>query len=777
MGTEETIKRLSALREENAGQGGGAAATIDRLRALREPEEEDAGTFNLLDMSRQVAQGLTFDFADDAEALLAGVVGYDADEYQRQVNERNRAYEERNPWTSFGLRVGGGVAGGGLAGAGLRAVGRGVGGMVGRGLESAGRGADYLFNVRPQAGASIAQTVGAGARAGAAGGALAGAGAADGGLEQRALGAIEGSVWGAGGGAVLAPAFRALGGVVGRASDEVAGSGDAPNRGVAQADRMISRRFNELGIDAEGMMAEVFGDMGAKANAVGPVVARQIVRGWANGEKASEIASKTFNPKTEKPYGVDTIKKYLGQIEARTGKGRGLVDLVDDHNTSLGRPLVAAARAAYSRGGQEMGVIEESLRARQAGTQERLVEEIEGATGANANAVRQSLGDRGSASDGLRSSYEALQDAPPIWLSSPTAGRVRGMVGDQVIAPLRRNSQEFRRAEQAARDDLANDAAINGLFRPGRDGQNQRLENLYRDEDYFDFNLIDQIQKNIRAQAVGGSANNFARGRIFATRQKFLNWADSLFDDEEAFGSSFKKLRDTYRDRIVNVEAFELGAAVARQSSQSVSEGLEQFLQRRRAGLLNKGEEQAFRRGAGAGLIDRVMRQFTGSKPSGALQTPEMDLKLKDIFGDERGGRLADAFARERAMSDRVNYITRGSQTAATLEGLQQDKARGLWSRVANPMRLIEDAAEWIDSQVAAGKYREAARLLSTTDERQAIQILDRIARMQRNIEARDTMAAEAAARASRKISEQGGRESATDRRDAYYDSEARRER
>lgn len=137
-------------------------------------------------------QGITFGLADEAEAAMTAIPRMIKDRvgpieaYKRQdalIDEQRRRGEAKYPLQNIGLQVAGGAATG-AAGAGLK-----LGTVAARALPGAAKVASKVTGVAPR--------VIPGAASGAGYGALYGVGTAEGGLKERAAGALSGGATGA----------------------------------------------------------------------------------------------------------------------------------------------------------------------------------------------------------------------------------------------------------------------------------------------------------------------------------------------------------------------------------------------------------------------------------------------------------------------------------------------------------------------------------------------------------------------------------------------------
>lgn len=180
-------------------------------------------------LARQAAQGLTFGFADEAEAGLRSLGGADYSEAVERIRGENQAFAEENPIASLAANVAGGVV----------PFVAGPGAALARAAVAAPRMLGPTGNVARSAG------LGAGT------GAVAGAGAAEGDLGDRAGGAAAGAAFGAGAGAVAAPAAAG----VGRVLDRVTGRNQAQGPRNITGGQQAVLAAERIGVDVPRAMA------------------------------------------------------------------------------------------------------------------------------------------------------------------------------------------------------------------------------------------------------------------------------------------------------------------------------------------------------------------------------------------------------------------------------------------------------------------------------------------------------------------------------------------
>lgn len=199
---------------------------------------------------RQVANGVTFGFADEIAAGLGaatGIGGKFGDYGGNLAAQRgqDKAFEAQYPAAATTAQVGGGILG---------AVGAGkLVGAAGRAIQGAEASPQIVKNVvtaaenTPQ----LAKYAGGGAVAGG----LSGAGFADGDLEDRAIGAATGGVIGGALGTVLPVAVSGVGKVVGAATRPVT---DRIGQGPARvADRKVAQAFERDGKTVDEVSARL----------------------------------------------------------------------------------------------------------------------------------------------------------------------------------------------------------------------------------------------------------------------------------------------------------------------------------------------------------------------------------------------------------------------------------------------------------------------------------------------------------------------------------------
>ena len=290
-----------------------------RLARAAQAEEtpvraSDLGRFGRMmdDLARSVAQGATFNFADEFAAFMSDLTGVGGQAPEAQgYEERLAAERARDVQIPSEVAIPGQIAG--AVGAGLAAA-----------PLAAARGA--------MAAPSLARIAGRGAVAGAAGGGLAGAGAAEGGLTERASGAATGAGLGALTGGVAGPATAVVARLAGRLRARLTQPGmTAAKRRALQkvataleaeeiTPEMAQARLRRMG--EEGVLADIGTEAGplqglarAAGQAPGPgrTIAqrnllgrtrrqtrrvRGLIRRLVSGEKAADVSEGVINQRS-----------------------------------------------------------------------------------------------------------------------------------------------------------------------------------------------------------------------------------------------------------------------------------------------------------------------------------------------------------------------------------------------------------------------------------------------------------------------------------------------
>lgn len=199
---------------------------------------------------RQVANGVTFGFADEIAAGLGAATGIGGKfgDYEGNLaaqRGQDKAFEEQYPVAATTAQVGGGIVG--ALGAGKLV------GAAGRAIQGADAAPQIVKNAvtAAQNAPQLAKYAGGGAAAGG----LSGAGFADGDLEDRAIGAATGGVIGGALGTALPVAVSGVGKLVGAATRPVT---DRIGQGPARvADRKVAQAFERDGKTVDEVSARL----------------------------------------------------------------------------------------------------------------------------------------------------------------------------------------------------------------------------------------------------------------------------------------------------------------------------------------------------------------------------------------------------------------------------------------------------------------------------------------------------------------------------------------
>ena len=301
---------------------------------------------------RSVLQGLTFNFADEAEAALrAGAVsGPRYEQELARVREGIKQYEEAYPGRAFV-----GEAMGSLAPT--------VAGLVAAPFTGGTTGAVTAARTAQQAARipGILSQVGRGTVAGGTTGALSGAGGAEGGLESRLMGTVVGGATGAATGAATPVATTVLRAGAERAGAGVRRAGEAigvvrPQEpgidATRKAQEILARKIAQEGLTPEQLaarQAEVIRTLGARDETLADI-GGEGVRRLARGAMAIPQAAETDARQMLTERAVAAGPRIIKDITELTAVGaRDLDEVATDiinRRSLLASPFYDQARSA-----------------------------------------------------------------------------------------------------------------------------------------------------------------------------------------------------------------------------------------------------------------------------------------------------------------------------------------------------------------------------------------------------------------------------------------------
>jgi len=684
--------------------------TLDEFERLLFQDGEQHATWG--DFGRQVAQGATFGFADEIEAGARSLGGADYRDTLKSIRDENDAYVKNNPLTAAGANIVGGLPAAFFPGMALARAAQGVGAATkaGAGLNAAAR------LVSPQAvpkGANaVWHGVKEGARLGGVYGGAYGAGAAEGNAIDTAQGAAGGAALGVATGAVAAPIFTALGSGL-RAGGRVLAEGaeDRATRRVAQA-------FNEDGADAFQVMNTVFPRR--QGNSLPQGQKNALLMAFANrgGRSVDDIAAEVgVSPRT--------VSSYFRQWNEQTTGNRNVIDMIAEAGgdaTALQRRAETAI--AVSPEGASVGAGRFADRQAQHGP--RLVNAVRDETGGSGNAVRRiaQMGDDLKAWAG--DDYDTLRGYQPVRVFTEAE---KNSPAARAIAQLR-EQPEFNALEKDVRRMMS--------FRNGEAAP----------ENVFDFDTLNEVQKSLREGSVISPMMDAQARRSAAfygdMRERLLDAMEGHFENvgslinPQAPRVSFRDIRTRYRQGSEALRAANTGMDTALSDSRKSRELFEGFAQRTATGEASADEVNAFRQTFGDELIRRVEREPAHRNAAMQFSSPGVERKLREALGEDAGSRLASLMKRESDQISRVNEMTKGSPTARRLLGADQmsadaDVAANMLS--GNPLGMLSAVSRFIRGDLTEREARELADMLTRMDEKQVIQLLNNVGKIQGNIQ------------------------------------------
>ncbi len=465
-------------------------------------------------------------------------------------------------------------------------------------------------------------------------------------------------------------------------------------------------------------------DLGAIRNTIAPTRrgARALTRdqvdtlldAFSNGETAAQAAGRA---------GVTaaTARSYYGTFQANTRVPRNLIDYATEQSPA--RTMKGLARGAASVPGPGQNYAHQQFLNRQLGQQQRIVSAVDGATGANrmTTEMRDALA-RGDMRAIAGQQYAALASHPPIIVNARTPA-------GQTLASLR-NEPEFVAIEQFARRML------------NREGRSVPDPNVYS------FDLINEMQKILREAAeVLPTADTNSR----MTARLYGQMRNELLDATERHFPGFAETRAAYRQGMAQLEALEAGRTAGVSNARPAREIMAN------AGAYGPAEQQAFRVGMGDAIADTVNVRNPYHDASLPLSGTVASNRIRDVLG----GRVADQIGQEAAVARNTRDIIQGSRTAVLGEEIAEltEPARAAASMFSgNPMAMANAVGERIMRAVRSGNAEQLARLLTTTDQRTMIRILDEVLARAPHVTARDRRTAQIAIGLATGMHTQGSR-------------------
>lgn len=641
-------------------------------------------------LGRQAAQGVSFGFADEAEAGLRSLFGADYGETVSGIRRGNEAFAREYPKMSLAANVGGGVV-----------------------PFVAGPGAAVA---RLAVGSTLPRTIARSAGVGTGVGAVSGFGAGEGGVAERLPSAVVGAGTGAAFGAAVPPVLAGLGSVV-------RGVGSV----VSPAAARLSGAMRGRGADApEAPFPPSAGSRPVEGATFIDDAQRTLVGPGADAQADQILANDLLRAGGT----IDEVRAVLAQLERSRTAGTGsqaasavtLADVVPGWQRTLG----AASRASTEAGetadrffaARQTGYTPAGGRPLHAGagipTREPMSPRLTGAQaerqlGSSFGTPAQrlvSMGQRERVLDGMRRMFRIRDEAKhghvPSAHQTLQAFETEGKkASDKAYGNFRlaQHGYDIRPHIQPAIDGIR--ARIADPETPPATARWLQFidRNMHRDGQLMrTADAFDQAKRAIDAKIEHMGTDNFARALLRRELDKLIGAVELI--EERGVGKLYAAARRVHFDNKRLQEAYQAGRDAAKEGAE-VSADIYRALPGAETG---KGAtyKKAYRLGVWEQYNARTARLKPTDDVTNIFKQGDLDLletviprtttpggRPRGEFGDrpERAGRYLDT---ERRMVGTQRATRGGSQTA---ERLRDDEAMDVAHRVVEGLRNMPGAA------------------------------------------------------------------------------------